>query len=323
MGLWDLFSRTPASGFGSSSTAEQVTEGIDATGLTAIVTGATSGIGKETARVLALRGANVIIPSRNLESGLKMKEALLKEQPNAKLEVMELDLASINSLTSFARSFNSSHQRLNILINNAAIMGCPFQLSKDGIELQFATNHLGHFLLTNLLLDKLKATSKSTGIEGRIVNVSSIAHRYAKASTLIGLDTINDSSKYKPIVAYGRSKLANILHANELSKQLQEEGANVTANSLHPGFIPTNITRYTQLRANLLMLLLKPFAKSIAQGASTTCYVSLHPNLNGVTGKYFANCNEKQPSSQARDKDVGGKLWDFSQDLIKKLNNPK
>ncbi|XP_043708295.1 short-chain dehydrogenase TIC 32, chloroplastic-like isoform X2 [Telopea speciosissima] len=280
MGLWDWFSRASASGFGSSSTAEQVTDGIDATALTAIVTGATSGIGKETARVLAVRGAKVIIPSRNLESGLKVKEVLLKEQPNAKLEVMEMDLASIKSVTSFARSFNSSHRHLNILVNNAAIMGCPFQLSVDGVELQFATNHLGHFLLTKLLLDKLKATSKSTGIEGRIVNVSSSAHRYPNSSSnLIGLDKINDISMYKPFDAYGRSKLANILHANELSKQLQ--------------------------------------------GASTTCYVALHPNLKGISGKYFADCNEKQPSSQARDKDLGRKLWDFSQDLLNNLNKPK
>ncbi|XP_043708294.1 short-chain dehydrogenase TIC 32, chloroplastic-like isoform X1 [Telopea speciosissima] len=326
MGLWDWFSRASASGFGSSSTAEQVTDGIDATALTAIVTGATSGIGKETARVLAVRGAKVIIPSRNLESGLKVKEVLLKEQPNAKLEVMEMDLASIKSVTSFARSFNSSHRHLNILVNNAAIMGCPFQLSVDGVELQFATNHLGHFLLTKLLLDKLKATSKSTGIEGRIVNVSSSAHRYPNSSSnLIGLDKINDISMYKPFDAYGRSKLANILHANELSKQLQEGGVNVTANSLHPGLIPTNINRYTIFgRAILpLTLLLKPFVKNIEQGASTTCYVALHPNLKGISGKYFADCNEKQPSSQARDKDLGRKLWDFSQDLLNNLNKPK
>ncbi|XP_042507705.1 short-chain dehydrogenase TIC 32, chloroplastic-like [Macadamia integrifolia] len=326
MGLWDWFSGSPppASGFGFSSTAEQVTEGIDATALTAIVTGATSGIGKETARVLALRGAKVIIPSRNLESGLKVKEAFLKEQPNAKLDVMELDLASIKSVTSFARSFHSSHRHLNILVNNAAIMACPFQLSVDGVELQFATNHLGHFLLTNLLLDKLKATSKSTGIEGRIVNVSSMAHRYAKSSNLIGLDKINDPSVYKPFDGYGRSKLANILHANELSKQFQEGGVNVTANSLHPGLIPTNITRYTNfLRATPLALLTKPFVKNIEQGASTTCYVALHPNLKGITGKHFADCNEKQPSSQALDKDLGRKLWDFSQDLLNKIYKPK
>ncbi|XP_074562401.1 short-chain dehydrogenase TIC 32, chloroplastic-like, partial [Curcuma longa] len=136
--LWGIGS----SAFGSS-TAEQVTQGIDASHLTAIVTGASSGIGRETARVLALRGAKVIIPSRTLDSGLKVQQRLLEENPNAKLHVMEMDISSLDSVDSFARSFTSSHKHLNILINNAGIFGCPFQLSKDGIELQFATNHLG------------------------------------------------------------------------------------------------------------------------------------------------------------------------------------
>ncbi|OVA14379.1 Short-chain dehydrogenase/reductase SDR [Macleaya cordata] len=325
MGIWSWFLRSGSSGFGSSSTAEQVTDVIDATGLTAIVTGATSGIGKETARVLALRGAKVIIPSRDLENGLKTKESLLLENPKAKLDVMEMDLSSINSITSFARSFNSSNPRLNILINNAGIMACPFQLSLDGIELQYATNHLGHFLLTNLLLDKLKTTAKETGIEGRIINVSSSAHRrYSKNSSINDLKIINHPIKYKGYDAYCRSKLANILHANELARVLQEEGANVTANSLHPGLIPTNISRYINLKGfpfPVLKTLLKPIVKSIPQGASTTCYLALHPDLKGVTGKYFANCNESPPSSQAQDMDLGKKLWDFSLDLLNNLNN--
>ncbi|MCL7046622.1 hypothetical protein MKW94_010493 [Papaver nudicaule] len=194
MGSWNWFSK---SGFNSSSTAEQVTEGIDATRLTAIVTGATSGIGKETARMLALRGANVIMLSRDLKNGLKTKELILQENPEAKLEVMEMDLASIKSITSFAQSFNASQQPLNILINNAGILACPFQLSKDGIELQFATNHLGHFLLTKLLMDKLTTTARKTGIEGRIINVSSIAHRkYSKEDSLLDLEIINNPTKY-------------------------------------------------------------------------------------------------------------------------------
>ncbi|KAF8404275.1 hypothetical protein HHK36_009157 [Tetracentron sinense] len=321
MALWNWFGREGSSGFGSSSTAQEVTDGIDATGLTAIVTGATSGIGKETARVLALRGAKVIIPSRTLESGLRVKESLLKENPNAKLEVMEMDLGSMNSVTSFSRSFNSSNRHLNILINNAGIMACPLQLSEDGVELRFATNYLGHFLLTNLLLDKLKTTSKETGIEGRIVNVSSSAHSAADNSW-ISLEKINNPPKYLLYGAYGRSKLANILHANELSKNLQEEGANVTANSLHPGSMPTNIARHTNLLA-IPLKLMKPFIKTIEQGAATTCYVALHPNVKGVYGKYFVDCKETLPSSHAQDKDLGKKLWDFSQDFLKNLNRPK
>ncbi|ONK57995.1 uncharacterized protein A4U43_C09F6630 [Asparagus officinalis] len=318
MGLWNWPWRAGSSGFGSSSTAEQVTEGIDADNLTAIVTGATNGIGKETARVLALRGAKVIIPSRTLESGTKVKESLLEQNPSAKLQVLEMDLSSLHSVDSFARSFSSSNKHLNILINNAGIMACPFQLSKDGIELQFATNHLGHFLLTKLLLEKMKATAKATGIQGRIVNVSSVAHKRSDGSCF-DLDKINDKSRYKPFGAYSHSKLANILHANELSRRLKEEGANVTANSLHPGVIMTNIVRYLNLNGVIISLgtMAKPFLKDIPEGAATNCYVALHPKVTNVTGKYFVNCDEATPTSAARDAGLGKKLWDLSEGLIR------
>ncbi|XP_042457788.1 short-chain dehydrogenase TIC 32, chloroplastic-like [Zingiber officinale] len=315
--LWGIGS----SAFGSS-TAEQVTQGIDASHLTAIVTEASSGIGRETARVLALRGAKVIIPSRTLDSGLKVQQRLLEENPNAKLHVMEMDLSSLDSVDSFARSFTSSHEHLNILINNAGIFGCPFQLSKDGIELQFATNHLGHFLLTKLLLNKMKATAKQTGIQGRIINVASNTHHRSDAS-FFDVDTINDKSKYNRLVAYGHSKLANILHANALSKYLKEEGSNLTANSLHPGIVPTNIVRYINLNTTLLKILAfvaQPILKSIPEGASTICYLALHPKVKGVTGKYFINCKEAIPSKQARDEDLAIKLWEFSEELLKRSN---
>ncbi|KAI3865136.1 hypothetical protein MKX03_029223 [Papaver bracteatum] len=321
MGNWKWFSESGSWGFKSSSTAEQVTEGIDATGLTAIVTGATSGIGKEIARVLALRGVNVIIPSRDLENGLKIKEMILQENPKAQIDVMEMDLASIESITSFAQSFNSSKQSLNILINNAGIFACPFQLSRDGIELQFATNHLGHFLLTKLLMEKLKTTTKKTSIEGRIVNVSSTAHGYSKGIlSVIFFFLFPDQNRYQKYDAYCRSKLANVLHANELSRVLQAEEANVTENSLHPGIIATNIFRFMNIRGIMLHVLaslgklftriypngkcgkILPFCM---QGASTTCYLGLHPDLKGVTGKYFIDCKETLPSSQSQDKDLG------------------
>ncbi|CAO2145817.1 unnamed protein product [Urochloa humidicola] len=222
MGLlgWPWGRRGP-SGFGAASTAEEVTAGVDASHLTAIVTGATNGIGKETARVLALRGANVIIPARTLESGLKVKESLTEQVPSSKLHVMEMDMSSLSSVRNFAQSFNSSHEHLNILINNAGIMACPYQLSEDGVELQFATNHLGHFLLTNLLLDKMKSTAKETGVQGRIINVASVAHKRSDG-TCFELNKLNDKARYKPFIAYSHSKLANILHANELSRRFQE-----------------------------------------------------------------------------------------------------
>ncbi|KAJ0976936.1 hypothetical protein J5N97_012410 [Dioscorea zingiberensis] len=324
MGLWSWFWRAGPSGFGPGSTAEEVTEGIDASHLTAIVTGSTSGIGKETARVLALRGAKVIIPARTLESGIKVKESLLEQNPDAKLQVMQMDVSSLESVRSFAHSFNSSNKHLNILINNAGIMACPFQLSQDGIELQFATNHLGHFLLTNLLLEKMKATAKETGTQGRIVNVSSVAHRRSDTSWL-DLNVINDKTKYSPVNAYARSKLANILHSNELSRRLKEGGSNVTANSLHPGVILTNISRSLDLNAVVMSLatLVKPFLKSIPQGAATTCYVALSPKIKDISGKYFADCNEISPSKKAKDEVLGKKLWEFSQEIFEKSSRKK
>ncbi|CAN6374471.1 unnamed protein product [Urochloa humidicola] len=319
MGLlgWPWGRRGP-SGFGAASTAEEVTAGVDASHLTAIVTGATNGIGKETARVLALRGANVIIPARTLESGLKVKESLAEQVPSYKLHVMEMDMSSLSSVRNFVQSFNSSHKNLNILINNAGIMACPYQLSEDGIELQFATNHLGHFLLTNLLLDKMKSTAEQTGVQGRIINVASVAHKRSDG-TCFELNKLNDKARYNPFIAYSHSKLANILHANELSRRFQEEGCNLTANSLHPGVIFTNIVRYVAGN-NALLSVLSPVAKlvlkSVPQGAATTCYLALHPDLKDVSGKYFADCNEATPTVVARDGQLAEKLWLFSEELV-------
>ncbi|ONK73119.1 uncharacterized protein A4U43_C04F27450 [Asparagus officinalis] len=310
------------SGFGSSSTADQVTEGIDAGNLTAIVTGATSGIGIETARVLALRGANVIIPCRRLDSGLKLQERILEENPNARIEVMEMDLSSLDSVESFARCFCSSHEHLNILINNAGIFACPFQLSVDGVELQFATNYLGHFLLTDLLLDKMKTTAKKTGRQGRIVNVSTFGHTRNFDESWFDLNKINDRSKYDRFGAYSHSKLGNIWHASELSRCLQEEGCNVTANSLHPGVIATNLTRFMNLKQFTLesiAFVFKLFIKTIPQGAATSCYVALHPAVRDVTGKYFVDCDEALPSLAARDKELSRKFWNFTKELLVKL----
>ncbi|XP_078429251.1 short-chain dehydrogenase TIC 32 B, chloroplastic-like isoform X2 [Wolffia australiana] len=233
------------SGFGSGSTAEQVTAGVDASNLTAIVTGGASGIGEETSRVLALRGAHVIIAARNIDAANSARSRIIDSNPAARIDVLKLDLASIKSVRSFAMNFLSMDLPLNLLINNAGVMFCPYQLSEDGIEMQFATNHIGHFLLTDLLLGKMKSTARETGIEGRIVNLSSIAHSTYIVPGGIRFHAINDESSYYDKTAYGQSKLANILHANELSRRLKEEGANITVNSVHPGLIMTNLVRHS------------------------------------------------------------------------------
>uniref|UniRef100_A0A2P2LEM0 Short-chain dehydrogenase n=4 Tax=Rhizophora mucronata TaxID=61149 RepID=A0A2P2LEM0_RHIMU len=311
--MW-IFGCKGPSGFSGSSTAEQVTQGIDGTGLTAVVTGGASGIGLETTRVLALRGVHVVIAARNLEAGGNAREAILKEIPSSKVDVMQLDLSSMASVRKFASNFTSSSLPLNILVNNAGIMGVPFTLSKDNIELQFATNHLGHFLLTNLLLDTMKNTARESKREGRIINLSSEGHTITYREG-IPFDKINNPSGYKAMHAYGQSKLANILHAKELAGCFKEEGVDIAANSLHPGVIATNLFRHQSIMGGIAKMLSKLVLKNVHQGAATTCYLALHPQVKGVSGEYFKDCNVAKPSSLARDPELAKKLWDFSLNL--------
>ncbi|CAL0328603.1 unnamed protein product [Lupinus luteus] len=314
--LWTWFRRKGASGFSASSTAEDVSHGIHASALTAIVTGATSGIGIETARVLALRGVHVVMGIRNMEAGREVKEAILRDNSNAKIDMMELDLSSMESVRNFALQFNSCGLPLNILVNNAGIMATPFKLSKDNIELQFATNHIGHFLLTNLLLETMKRTAIEQRKEGRIVNVSSRRHQLSYPEG-IRFDKINDESRYNSLSAYGQSKLCNVLHANELARRLKDEGSAITANSVSPGPIATNLYRHHGLIDGLVGLLGKYVMKSIQQGAATTCYVALHPHVKGLSGCYFSDSNLSEASSQATDPELARKLWEYSSNLVK------
>ncbi|KAJ6837852.1 short-chain dehydrogenase TIC 32, chloroplastic-like [Iris pallida] len=309
------FLRRGPSGFSWFSTAEEVTMGIDGSGLTAIVTGASSGIGAETSRVLALRGVHIVMAVRNLSAGTTVRETILKEVSSAKVDVMELDLASMASVRKFASEFSSLNLPLNILINNAGVMATPFTLSQDGIELQFATNHLGHFLLTHLLLENMKNTSRKSKIEGRIVNLSSTGHSFPYSEG-IRFDKINDKSGYNSIYAYGQSKLSNILHAHELCRRLKEEEIEITANSVHPGAIITNLLRYHSFIDVLSRTVGRLVLKNVQQGAATTCYVALHPQMKGVSGKYFSDCNIVEPSDKAKDPELAKKLWEFSLGLI-------
>ncbi|KAF5772435.1 putative very-long-chain 3-oxoacyl-CoA reductase [Helianthus annuus] len=310
--MW-IFGRNGASGFSATSTAEELTEGIHASGLTAIVTGATSGIGSETARVLALRGVHVIMAVRNTEKATQVKETILEDIPNAKVDIMELDLSSMASVRDFAAKYQSSGLPLHVLINNAGVLSPQFKLSNEKIELHFATNHLGHFLLTNLLLETMKTTSYEQNTEGRIINVSSEGHRFAYTGPLS--DYMNNESSYSSIYAYGLSKLANILHANELARLLKEEGVNITANSLHPGFINTELFRGHNIFSIICNRILRYFIKDLSQGAATTCYLALNPQVKGVTGEFFVDSNLAKPSSRAKDQELAKELWEFSMGL--------
>ncbi|CAI0476190.1 unnamed protein product [Linum tenue] len=312
--MW-VFGWTGESGFSARSTAEQVTAGIDGTGLTAIVTGASCGLGLETTRVLALRGVQVVMAVRNVDAGYEARRSIMDGIPTAKLEVMRLDLSSLASVRNFASEFVSTGLPLNILINNAGIMACPYSLSEDNIELQFATNHLGHFLLTNLLLETMKRTAHASNREGRIVILGSLAHIFTYKGG-IRFERLNDESGYFGMSAYGQSKLANILHAKELARRLQEDGVNITVNSLHPGSIVTNLLRHHSVVNGLANLFVKFALKNAEQGAATSCYLALHPQVKGVTGKHFMDCNLAEPNSLGKDMKLAKKLWEFSLSLI-------
>ncbi|KAK2993197.1 hypothetical protein RJ640_005165 [Escallonia rubra] len=240
------------SGYGSNSTAEQVTQDCSFLRpphhpLTAIITGATSGIGVETARVLAKRGVRVVVPARDLKKGSQLKEMIQKESPEAKIILLDIDLGSFASIKSFCSEFLSLNLPLNILINNAGKLSNKLEFSEDKFEMTFATNYLGeilnpapvyfvstgHFLLTELLLEKMVETAAQTGIQGRIVNVSSVGHRWVDRDHF-NFNQMLQPKNYSGNHAYAQSKLANLLHARR---------ANVTINAVHPGIVKTGIIK--------------------------------------------------------------------------------
>ncbi|XP_031378870.1 short-chain dehydrogenase TIC 32, chloroplastic-like isoform X2 [Punica granatum] len=286
--MW-IFGWKGPSGFSARSTAEEVTHGIDASGITAIVTGASSGIGIETTRVLALRGAHVIMAMRNMGAGREVKEAIMKELPSAQIDTMELDLSSMASVRKFASDYVSSGLPLNLLVNNAGIFGTPFMLSQEGIELHIATNHSGHFLLTNLLLETMKRTSSRSNKEGRIVNLTSEAHRLVYHDG-IRFDKINDESGYNFVLAYGQSKLANILHAKGLARLLKEEEVQITANSVHLGAISTNIFRHHKLINAIVCSIIKYVLKKYSAGSSNYMLCGFTPA--GCRGQRRVFCGQ-------------------------------
>eukprot|EP00252_Welwitschia_mirabilis_P027577 TRINITY_DN9499_c0_g2_i1.p1 TRINITY_DN9499_c0_g2~~TRINITY_DN9499_c0_g2_i1.p1 ORF type:complete len:323 (+),score=24.45 TRINITY_DN9499_c0_g2_i1:83-1051(+) len=304
------------SGFGSKSTGEEVTASCCLNSVTAIITGATSGIGEETARVLAKGGARLVIPARNLKAAGDLKSRIQKEVTSAEIILIEMDLSSFASIKGFVAEFLSQNLPLNILINNAGKFCHRFHLSKDGYELTFATNHLGHFLLTRLLLNKMVETAEKTGMQGRIVNVSSAIHRWTGKDG-IQYDRLNDHTRFNATRAYSQSKLANILHTTEIARRLKERKANVTVNALHPGIVKTRITRERDgLLTDIVFFLASKLLKTVPQAASTTCYVAVHPQLRNISGKYFADCNEAQVYGLANDTEKALELWNESEAMV-------
>ena len=290
----------PRAGFGAHSTAEQVTEGLDLAGMTAVLTGCNSGIGFETMRVLAARGAHVFGAARTRS---KAQHACSRVKGSTTPVVIEL--ADFESIVAAADEIRSSTETVDMLILNAGIMALPELEQVNGIERQFVVNHLGHFLLASRLREQVIAAR-----QGRVVVVSSSAHIWAPAEG-IRFDNLSGEAGYDPFVAYGQSKLANGLFSRALARRLSDTRA--TSNSLHPGNIRTNLARY--LPGGNDDGTPGSRMQTIPQGAATSCYVAAHPALEKVTGYYFADCNMAFPSAQMQDDRLAERLWTVSEEL--------
>jgi NAD(P)-dependent dehydrogenase (short-subunit alcohol dehydrogenase family) len=279
-------------------------------GKTVVVTGGNSGIGFETAAALAAMGARVVVTARNADKGRAAVAAITQRLGGvAKVQLVVFDLGDLASVRRGASELLEQAPRLDVLVNNAGLVLSERAETVDGLEATFAINHLGPFLLTNLLLDRIRASSPA-----RIVNVASTAHNAARKGILF--DDLQSEKKYAAMRVYGRSKLANILFTLELARRL--EGTGVTANSLHPGTVRTGYGADGDARG-LLALGLKissPFFLSPAKGARTSIYLASDPGVEHVSGEYFVKCKPKQPKRWARDAEAAQHLWQVSEELV-------
>lgn len=298
MSLYSWLSRRGPSGFGYGSTAEQVTEGLSLQGKTFLVTGSGSGIGRETARVLALRGARVLGTGRTLERAQGACAAIAGDTVP-----LACELSDPRSVRACVENVQKLGFELSGVICNAGIMALPRLERAHGYELQFFTNHIGHFSLVTGLVDSLAPA-------GRVVMVSSSMHRRAPAAG-IDFDNLRGELSYSSWEAYGRSKFANVLFAKQLARRFAGTGR--TANALHPGVIRTELQRHMPGIAALAMSALAPIAlKTVQQGAATQVYVATHPTLAGVTGQFFADCNVAQARPDTDDVHLAERLWNVS-----------
>jgi NAD(P)-dependent dehydrogenase (short-subunit alcohol dehydrogenase family) len=304
--------------FGATSTAAEVLDGVDLTGRRAVVTGGASGIGVETARALAGHGAEVTLAVRNAEAGEHTAEDIIATTGNKQVTVAPLDLSDQASVTAFAAGWSGP---LHILVNNAGVMASPLMRTPEGWEMQFATNHLGHFALATGLHHALAAAGGA-----RVVSVSSAAHLRAG----VDFDDIHfERREYQPWTAYGQSKTANVLFAVEASRLWAGDG--ILVNALHPGGIRTNLQRYVtdeelaRLRAAGSPTSPAVSWKTTEQGAATSALLAASPLADGVTGRYFEDCNQALPhepggrtgvAAFALDPESASRLWAVSLDTL-------
>ena len=306
--------------FGFHTTTDEVLDGVDLSGTSVLVTGASAGLGEETTRALAARGARVAMAVRDVARGDAAVARIRADVPDADLEVRELDLASLASIRAFASSFLAAHDRLNVLIDNAGVMACPQDATADGFELQFGTNHLGHFLLTTLLLPALLA-----GAPSRVVVLSSAGH---KMSDGVLDDPRYERSPYDPWVAYGRAKESNVLFANELDRR--HGAAGLHAWSVHPGAIITDLGRHlTEETMTSIAEARKgraqPEWKSVPEGAATSVFGATDAGLLADGGRYLEDCGVAEIITEvgapngvmaaALDPKRAAALWTLSEDL--------
>jgi NAD(P)-dependent dehydrogenase (short-subunit alcohol dehydrogenase family) len=302
-----VLGRRGKSGFGYASTAEEVTAGLDLTGKTILITGSNSGLGLESARVLASRGARIVAAARSTEKAAEVVRGL---PGTAEHVPLACELSEPKSVRAAVAEVKRLGLELDVMLCNAGIMALPKRTVHYGHELQFLTNHVGHFLLVTGLLDRLRE-------RGRVVMLSSAAHR-GTPSGGIQFDDLSFARGYSDWRAYGQSKLANLLFAKSLAKRFA--GTTKTANAVHPGVIATNLGRHV----NPILLALYPVAtaiamKTIPEGSATQCFVAVHPSLEGVSGEYFADCNVASASRYARDEALAERLWEVTERIVAEL----
>jgi NAD(P)-dependent dehydrogenase (short-subunit alcohol dehydrogenase family) len=307
-----------AAKFGAETTASEVAEGIDLSGKVALVTGGSSGLGQETARVLAERGAHVILTARDMPKGEAVAEEIRSTTGNGNVEVEELELGSLKDIRAFAQRFLARHPMLHIMVNNAGVMACPQAKTADGFELQFGSNHLGHFLATCLLVPALRQ-----GAPSRVVSVSSRGHHM---SPVVFDDIQFERRPYDKWLAYGQAKTANVLFAVGLDRRLGNRG--VHANALHPGGIMTELSRH--LQGEDWEFLQKRTSgmkfKSVEAGAATQVLAATAPEFEGRGGLYLEDCQiaavDDAPGalsgvkSYALDPQNAERLWEVSETLV-------
>jgi NAD(P)-dependent dehydrogenase (short-subunit alcohol dehydrogenase family) len=279
-------------------------------GKVVVITGGNTGIGKEAAVGLASMGARVVITSRNEDRGRAARDEVAERSGYADAQVMPLDLASFRSIRSFAADVLDRFDQIDVLVDNAGLILRRRAETEDGFEETFGVNHLGHFLLTDLLLERLRASAPA-----RVVVVSSHAHKGARRG--LDFDDLQSERRYRWMDAYSKSKLANIYFARELARRL--DGTGVTVNALHPGFVRSDFGRGGDLGGVYgwgIKYLASPFAISPEKGARTTVYLASSPEVDGVSGGYFYKCKPTPPSNVAQDDAAARRLWETSEKLV-------